>query len=287
MLKKTYFGFIAILGKTNSGKSTLFNKILSKKISIISHKINTTQKNILGVITDNNYQTVYIDTPGLYFFNKKKNKYKINYQNEISLYNINIILFVLDGIKWNLFDEIILNKIKLFNIPVIFLINKIDKINKKSLIFNYIKYLKKKINFLSIIPISSKNGTNINYLYKIILKNLLKSSHYFPSYYFTSESPRSIINETIRENVIKNLNKEIPYNIKIEINNFDYNKNINMYFIESIIIVKNVNQKKILIGKNGSKIKKISMNSRNIIEKIFNKKIFLKILIKINLINKK
>ncbi|AZP36339.1 GTPase Era [Candidatus Annandia adelgestsuga] len=278
MFKINYFSFVPIIGQTNVGKSTLFNKILSKKISIISHKKNTTKKNILGIITNNNYQIAFIDTPGPFFLKKKNFFYKINNKYEISLYNTNIIIFVLNGTKWNKFDEIILEKIKLFKIPIICVINKIDKIKNKQKTFLHIKYLENKANFLSIISISSKKETNINYLYNIIINNLPESFHYFPSYYFTSESPNSIITEIIREKSLKNLNQEIPYNIKIEINNFEYKKN--MYFIKSIIKMKNINQKKIIIGKNGSKIKNISISSRKEIEKIFKKKVHLKIWIK-------
>lgn len=272
MIQKSYCGYIAIIGRTNVGKSTLFNKILKKKISITSKKSKTTQQNITGIHTADIYQSIYIDTPGI---NKK------NFYNLKKIFkNVECILLVVDRTKWYDNENYLLNYLKQINIPVLLVVNKIDLLKNKSILLKYIDQINKKFNFLEIFFISAKKKLYLNLLISKIQKLLPKNIHYFPSNNITDCSQIFLIKEIIREQFIRYYGDEIPYIIKIKIDKIILIKN-KIYDISSFIIVSTINQKKILIGKNGRKIKKINNISSLKIEKLTQKKVNLIISVKI------
>ncbi|WP_168867520.1 GTPase Era [Enterobacteriaceae endosymbiont of Plateumaris braccata] len=272
-----YFGRVLILGRTNVGKSTLLNSLIGKKISITSHKINTTCFNISGIYNYNNYQIEYIDTPG---FIENNN---VIYNNLFNKNNIDVILLVLDQNKWNNIEENIIkiiNKITIF-IPIIIVINKIDKIYNKTILLTYINFIKKKILFTDLIMVSAKKKLYVNDINHAIFKILPKKKHLFPKNYITNQSKELIISEIIREYIIRYIHNELPYMIKIKIEPFIRNSKILLKNINVLIYVKKISQKKILIGKNANIIKFIVNRSQNSIEKFFKKKITLNIWIKL------
>ncbi|CAL4321972.1 GTPase Era [Buchnera aphidicola (Protaphis terricola)] len=266
--KQKYCGYITIIGRTNVGKSTLINQIVKKNISITSNKKNTTKKNIIGIKTNEFYQSIYIDTPGIY--SNDINSLKI-------IKNTNIIIFLIEAHIWKEKDEIILKKIKKTNIPIIYVINKIDKLFNKNKILPYINFLSKKTHSTEIIPISAKKRENINILENIIKKYLPNNLHVFPKNYITTNSFYFEISEIIRKQVIFFLRDELPSIIRVKIESIkDQFKEI---YIHAIIYVKNKRQKKIVIGYKGEMIKKISVSSRYHLEKENNKKTHLFILV--------
>ncbi|MCW5197673.1 GTPase Era [Buchnera aphidicola] len=278
-IKNQYCGKIAIIGNQNSGKSSLMNKLIGKKISITSRKKNTTQRNILGIKTIKNYQFIYIDTPG---FKKQKN---LNFTkdlklNHYSLKNLKLIILVIDTIIWNKNYNILLNLINKKNIPNLIVINKIDKIKKKNKILPFIEYIHKKFSQTKIIPVSSKTGDNIKILEKIIKKKIPIQKHLFHKNINNNYSLKFQIYEIIRETIMRYFGDELPYSSKIKIKSIQKNIRKEM-IINSEIFVLNVRQKKIFIGKNGTKIKLFSMISKVKLEKILNTKIHLFIWIKI------
>ncbi|WP_343189607.1 GTPase Era [Buchnera aphidicola] len=267
MKKNNYYcGKITIIGKTNVGKSTLLNRLIKKKISIISYKSNTTQKNIKGIFTNKKHQFIYIDTPGCIY---KKNFFYLKENINIS----DIIIFVINKNIWKIEDDNILQKIKKTKKPIILVINKIDCIKNKNILLPYINFIKNKFLFYSIIPISSKTGENINILHKIIKKILPKKKHIYTNNIITNYSDKKIIKEIIREKFINILNNELPYSIKIKLDYFKKKKIF--YIIKIIILVKNIRHKKIIIGKKGKIIKKCNILARKDLEKFFNKKVHL------------
>ncbi|CAL1329454.1 GTPase Era [Candidatus Providencia siddallii] len=272
---KTYCGFIKIIGQPNVGKSTLLNKLLGKKISITSKKPQTTHQCIMGIKTINNYQIIYIDTPGISF---KKNT-TINTSLK-SINNVELIIFIVDKIILTDNDLILLSKLKKLHNNIILVINKIDKIIDKKNILPYIKFISKKINFIHILPISAKKEININILSKIINKYIPESKHFFTKNNITDKSKEFIASEIIREKLIRFLGDELPYSTNVKIENFHIKKN-NLFIIKGLILIKRPNQKKIIIGKNGNKIKKIGTEARISMEKFFEYKVHLKIWIKI------
>ncbi|CAL4042633.1 GTPase Era [Buchnera aphidicola (Takecallis arundicolens)] len=270
----TYCGYIGIVGRTNVGKSSILNQLIGRKISITSHKSGTTQKNIVGIHTIKQHQCIYIDTPGIEI--DRKNLEKNLFQNK---YCMQLIIFVINKTKWLQLEDIILQKIKKFFIPIILIINKIDHIKNKTQLLPFINLIHKKHQFLSIIPISAKTGKNINILSNTISNNLPKSKYIFLQNNITIHSKEFIICEIIREKLIRLLNQEIPYLIKVQIERYWINS-CGIHCIYAIILSQNIRQKKIIIGKNGNKIKKCYLLAKHDIQKYLNKKIILTLNIK-------
>jgi len=267
-------GHIAIIGRTNVGKSTLINKLLKKNISITTKKINTTISCINGIKTKNNNQMIFIDTPGPILNNKQNNNILS------SILESNIILFVIEVLKIKKEDlylfDMIKNTSKLS--PIILIINKIDKLKMKDKLLPFIFDLSKRFNFHKIIPISAKNNIQINNIEHEIIKILPDKEHIYKKNIQTTSSRNFKIKETIREQLIKNLYYELPYVLKI---NIDYVNNIKkIIIIHASIIIKKYSQKIIILGKNGEKFRKINMMINKNLEKIFRKKIYIKIIIK-------
>ncbi len=272
--------FLPILGKTNVGKSTLFNKLIKKKISITSKKKNTTKNNIFGIDTDkkNNIQYIYIDTPG---FNKIINfKKYINYYINIPIkyFNFNKIKIIILVIEINIdFYEIQLIK-NLKKIKILVFINKIDKIKKKILLLPFIKKIQKNKNIYAIFFTSKKEKLNINIIKKYFKKFLKKKKFIYKKHIKTDCDTKFVLKEIIREKIIRLTGDEIPYTTKIIINSII--KNNKSQNIIASIIVKKKQHIPILIGSKGKKIKKIIKLSQISSFKYFNKKTNFKIKIK-------
>ncbi|MCR3755057.1 MAG: 30S ribosomal subunit maturation GTPase Era [Candidatus Westeberhardia cardiocondylae] len=274
-----------IFGKFNVGKSTLFNQILKKKISIVSKKRNTTLLPILGICTDGVYQSIYIDTPSLFF--KKKQVFNFFKDNNcfdfvISVDMINIIIFVVDSINWTIYDEFISKKIFDYykSCTVILVINKIDNILYKNKLLSYISFISTKIKFDEIIPVSAKNNFNIDVLIKVIKKNLPNSYHFFSKNITTNVSNKFVASEIIREKIMLCFWDEIPYSVFVKIESFIFNKFTGSYNIHGIIFVICDMHKKIIIGHEGKKIKKISILSRKEMEIFYGVCVYLKLWVK-------
>lgn len=273
---KTYFGFVTILGKPNVGKSTLLNNLIKKKVSITSKKPNTTLKCTLGIYTKNIYQIVYIDTPGL----EKDKNFFISENNIIkNIQDTKLIIFVVENLKWNYNDEFIFQKIKKIKKPILIVLNKIDLIKQKKKILPYIKNLNKKYYFKSIIPLSAKKDKDISFINCIVEKYLDFENHFFSKDSITTHTHPFLVSEIIREKLIRFLGDELPYLLKVNIETF-LKKN-DMYLISANILVKKTSQKKIVIGKNGNKIKLITKLASHAIYKFFNKKVILSLWVKI------
>ncbi|UDG79311.1 GTPase Era [Candidatus Ecksteinia adelgidicola] len=277
--KKKYCGLITILGRSNVGKSTLINQLLGKKISITSHKTQTTRYPIIGINTKDIYQSIYIDTPGLQIKKKRTIDHFMNRMINSSIKDATLIIFVVESLNWTLNDQIVCNKLNVLTCPILLAINKIDNLTDKSKLLPYISFLSKKINFLEVVPFSAKEKININIINNIVQKNLPESSHYFSKNNIINCSQNFMVSEIIRESLIRFLNKELPYSLIVNVEKIilsdhgDYN-------IYGLIFVENVNQKKIVIGYKGEKIKMIGIISRKNIEIFLNAKVYLNLWVK-------
>ncbi|VFP88228.1 GTPase Era [Buchnera aphidicola (Cinara piceae)] len=280
MKKNTFFGKVIIVGRTNVGKSTLLNKLIKSNISIISHKKNTTQTHITGVYTSNLTQFELIDSPGLknnYTNNieKKKLRDTFNLINEM-----NIIIFLISGFIWSKEENRLLKYIKKNNNNYIIVINKIDLIDDKKLLLPFILKISKLTSNKEIFLISAKKNIYLKNLLIYIKKKIPISNHAHVNKKKTTCTKQFLVTEIIRETLINLLNKELVYSFTVFIT--DFYKNIkNKYIILSIIFIKNIRHKKIIIGNKGGKIKKCKIQSQYKIEKLFQKKIYLNIKVKI------
>jgi GTPase len=269
-------GFVSIVGRPNVGKSTLLNKIMNKKLAITSDKVGTTRNNIYGIYNDTNTQIVFVDTPGIARASNKLGTV-LNKKAYEAMEN-DIVLFIVDiASGFGKGDEKILNKLKQEEKEVILVLNKTDKINKEKLITEIVN-LKDMYNFLDIVPISSLKGDNIKELIKVIKTHLKDDIKYFDDDVITNVSENFMISEIIREKVLMLTKEEVPHAITCLIENISYKKD--SVYINALIIVDRDNLKKIIIGEQGSMLKKIGSISRVEIEDLLGKKVFLELYVK-------
>ena len=272
-------GFVSIVGRPNVGKSTLLNEILGQKIVITSHKAQTTRKRMRGIYTDERGQIVFFDTPGVHKPVDNLGEFLIDEVFE-SANDTDLIMLLLDasqkignGDKW-----IIKNIVKNKNIVVVF--NKIDLVNDKNELNQNINEYKEYFNQdTSFVEISAINRQNIENLLEVLFEKLPNSENIYPDDYITDETMRSIACEIIREKVLNNTKDEVPHSVFVNIEKYEENDNIDKIF--AIIYVNQDSQKGILIGKNGSMLKKIGTEARCEIEKTIDKKVYLNLNVKV------
>ncbi|CAG21404.1 MULTISPECIES: GTPase Era [Photobacterium] len=281
MTEKQHCGFIAIVGRPNVGKSTLLNRLVGQKLSITSRKPQTTRHRIMGVDTRDGYQAVFIDTPGLHIEEKRTINRLMNRAASSSLTDVELVLFLVDGTMWTADDEMVLNKLKKSELPTVLLINKVDNVKEKGDLFPHLDALSKKMDFVDVVPISAKKGTNVDAVEKIVRAHIPEGEYYFPEDYVTDRSQRFMASEIIREKLMRFLGEELPYSVTVEIERFDYNPKMDGFDINGLIFVERKGQKKMVIGKNGEKMKVIGREARIDMEDLFGRKVYLELWVKV------
>ena len=274
-------GFIAIVGRPNVGKSTLLNKILGQKISITSRKPQTTRHRIMGVDTDGDYQAIYVDTPGLHIEEKRAINRLMNRAANSSLSDVNLVFFLVDGTHWTKDDEMVLTKLQKSNFPVVLCVNKVDNVQDRNEVMLHMMDMSKKMDFVDVVPISAKQGKNIDVLRKHVRDHLPKATHHFPEEYVTDRSQRFMASEIVREKLMRFTGEELPYSVTVEIERFDYNPETDGFHINALILVERSGQKKMVIGKGGEKIKTIGREARLDMEELFGRKVYLETWVKV------
>jgi len=272
-------GYVAIVGRPNVGKSTLLNALIGKKISIISPKPQTTRNQILGIKTIGEIQIVYIDTPGLHDAAKRAMNRYMNRLASAVILDADVIVFIIEATRWVEDDELALKKIAAAEVPIILVINKIDKLGDKKEILPLIEKYKEKYSFAHIIPISAKRHENLDSLEKTLMEMMPEGPHLFPDEQITDKNERFQVAEIIREKVIRSTEQELPYSTTVVVEAMkEENK---LLEISAIIWVERESQKPIVIGKNGERLKSIGTAARKEIVKLLGKKIFLRLWVKV------
>jgi GTP-binding protein Era len=279
--EEQHCGFVAIVGRPNVGKSTLLNQLLGQKISITSRKPQTTRHRIMGVETEGNYQTIYVDTPGLHIEEKRAINRLMNRAANSSLSDVNLVLFLVEGTHWTKDDDMVLNKLKKAHHPVVLCINKVDHVKDRNDVMQHMAALNQKMDFLDVIPISAKHGKNIDVIRQHVRNHLPKAVHHFPESYVTDRSQRFMASEILREKIMRFTGDELPYSVTVEIERFDYNRKTDGFHINGLILVERIGQKKMIIGKGGEKIKTIGREARLDMEALFGRKVFLETWVKV------
>ncbi|MBE1276894.1 GTPase Era [Enterovibrio baiacu] len=274
-------GFIAIVGRPNVGKSTLLNRLVGQKLSITSRKPQTTRHRIMGVDTREGYQAVYVDTPGLHIEEKRTINRLMNRAASSSLTDVELVLFLVDGTHWTEDDEMVLNKLKKSELPVVLLINKVDNVKEKADLFPHLQALSEKMDFVDVVPVSAKSGKNIDVVEKLVRAHLPEGEWYFPEDYVTDRSQRFMASEIIREKLMRFTGDELPYAVTVEIERFDYNPDTDGFEINGLILVERNGQKRMVIGKGGDKIKTIGREARLDMEDLFERKVYLELWVKV------
>lgn len=277
----SHCGFVAIVGRPNVGKSTLLNQLLGQKVSITSRKAQTTRHRILGIDTQGNDQVIYIDTPGLHIEEKRAINRLMNRAASSSIGHVELILFVVEGTHWTDDDEMVINKLQDVKCPVVLIINKIDNVQDKTKLLPHIQEISQKFNFHGVIPISAEKGEGIDIIKSMVKQCLPEGEHHFPEDYITDRSQRFMASEIIREKLMRFLGDELPYSVTVEIEQFKVDEKTGMYRINGLILVERDGQKKMVIGNQGEKIKKIGIEARKDMQEFFEAKVHLELWVKV------
>lgn len=272
-------GYVSIVGRPNVGKSTLLNHILGQKLSITSRKPQTTRHRILGIVSRDLVQAIYVDTPGIHGEERKAINRYMNRAATSALRDVDVILFVVDALKWTTDDELVLEKLQKTALPVILVINKVDTVDDKAALLPAIEKLSKRMNFADVLPVSALRGHNVDELHATVGKRLPLSPPFFDEDQITDRSQRFLAAEMVREKIMRQLGEEIPYELTVEIEEFKQEGKL--LRISACILVEREGQKKIVIGDGGSRLKLIGTEARLDMVKLFDRKIMLSLWVKV------
>lgn len=271
-------GFVNIIGNPNVGKSTIMNAMVGEKLSIITSKSQTTRHRIMGIVNEDDYQIVYSDTPGILKPNYKLQEKMMGFVGT-AFEDADIMLYVTDVVETLDKNQQYIDKLIKIETPILLLINKIDLTDQEkleALVDTWQKILPK----AEILPISATNNFNLDQVFKRIIELLPEGPPYFPKDSLTDKTERFFVSEIIREKVLLNYQKEIPYSVEIEIEEFKDTEKL--LRIRATIHVVRSSQKGIIIGHKGQALKKLGTEARMDIEDFFGKKVFLEIYVKVN-----
>ena len=272
-------GFVTIVGRPNVGKSTLLNQIMGEKLSIVSNKPQTTRNNIQTILTGEDYQIVFVDTPGIHKPKHKLGEFMVNSAKE-SIKEVDLVLFLINpDEEIGRGDKFILEALKEQKAPVFLVVNKVDE-NSHEKVAKTLQMYSAEYNFKEIIPISALKGKNVDTLVRLMVEKMPEGPQYYPEDMITDANERFIVAEIVREKTLKNLRDEIPHGIAVDIIQMKQNEK-GTYHIEVDLICEKDSHKGIIIGKNGASLKKIGETARYEIERFLNAKVNLKIWVKV------
>lgn len=272
-------GYVAVIGKPNVGKSTLINNIVGEKVSIVTAKPQTTRHQILAIATSEQGQILFIDTPGIHTGHKKALNKFMNRTASTAVNDVDLILFVVESLKWNKDDEKALSALKHCKAPVLLIINKDDLVKKKETLLAYANELFAKFNFTEVFYLSASKGKGVEPLINSIYQHLPQSENYFSDDFLTDKPTKYLVSELIREQLMLRFHQELPYSLTVEVESFKDQGNI--VHIHSVIWVERPIQKNMVIGKQGASLKHVGIQSRKEIEDLLGKKVNLKLWVKV------
>lgn len=279
----TKAGFVSLVGKPNVGKSTLLNALLGMKLSIVSHKAQTTRKRVLGILTDSEYQIVFTDTPGIIKPSFELHMTMMRYVKE-SVSEADIVVVLIDAEKFkdpkSYLTKELIDILKSIKVPMIALINKVDLFFKKKELLPIFSQLSELGLFKEILPISALKNDNIEKFIDILKKYLPESPFFYDPELLSTQPEKFFVSELIREIVLEEFHEEIPYAVEVNIIEFKERES-GKWFIHAEIIVERKSQKGIIIGAKGDKIKKIGERSRKLIEEHLDEEVYLELFVKV------
>lgn len=284
-------GYVAIIGRPNVGKSTLMNHLLGQKLSITSRKPQTTRHRIHGILSNDEMQAVFVDTPGIHrkevrAINERMNKAAIS-----ALVDVDLVLFVVDSDQWRDDDLLTLQKLSDTNLTVVLVINKADTLKDKGSVLPLIETFNESFDFADIVPVSALKNQNLDRLQEVIASHLPIADPIYDSEQITDRSERFLASEIIREKIMRSAGDEVPYDLTVQIDGFKDEaahtdpktgrRRKACTFIDATIYVERSGQKAIVIGDKGQRIKQVGMDARKDMEQLFDKKIMLTLWVKV------
>ncbi|MBF8969490.1 MULTISPECIES: GTPase Era [unclassified Streptococcus] len=273
-------GFVAILGRPNVGKSTFLNHVMGQKIAIMSDKAQTTRNKIMGIYTTPEEQIVFIDTPGIHKPKTALGDFMVDAAYS-TLREVDTVLFMVPADEpRGKGDDMIMERLKQAKVPVILVVNKLDKVNPEQLL-DQIQDFKDQMDFKEIIPISALQGNNVSHLIDVLSENLEEGVQYFPEDMITDHPERFLVSEMIREKVLHLTREEVPHSIAVVVDSMKRDEETDKIHIQATIMVERSSQKGIVIGKGGAMLKKIGTLARKDIETMLGDKVFLETWVKV------
>lgn len=272
-------GFVALVGKPNAGKSTLLNRLVGQKISITSRRPQTTRHRITGIRSEADYQVVYVDTPGLHASQPRAMNRYLNRAAADSLADVDLVVLVTDGIRWQEDDDWVLQKLHNVACPVIAAVNKIDRIADKQKLLPFLQLLAGKREFAEIIPLSARTGDHVAALERAVVERLPEAPPLYDEDQVTDRSERFLAAELVREKLFRRLGEEIPYGLTVEIESFK--EEGALLRIHALIWVEKAGHKPIVIGNKGALLKEIGREAREDMQQAFGRKVFLQLWVKV------
>ncbi|ORX23421.1 GTPase Era [Thermoanaerobacterium sp. PSU-2] len=273
-------GFAALIGRTNVGKSTLLNALLNEKVAITSDKPQTTRNTIQGILTGEDYQVIFIDTPGIHKPKHKLSEFMIESVKK-TLAEVDLIIYMVEpDVEVGPGDKYIIDHLINIETPVILVINKIDTVPHETVDMS-IQIFKQLYNFKDILPISALKNMNIDLLKHTIVSYIPEGPQYFPSDYITDRPEKFLVSEIIREKILNYLEDEVPHGVYVEVDSMKAREDKDILDIEAFIYCEKESHKAIIIGKNGQMLRRIGSSARIELESLFGQKIYLDLWVKV------
>ena len=276
---KTRCGYVAIVGRPNVGKSTLLNHILGQKLCITSRKPQTTRHTLLGIKTEDDLQMIFVDTPGIHTNQERAINRVMNRSAASVISDVDLVIFVVDRFEWSEADEYVAKYLGNNSTPVIVAVNKVDMVEDKATLLPHLQFLSGRVEAADLVPLSALRKTNLDELEAKIKTYIPEAEHIFPEDQITDRSERFLAADIVREKITRQLGAEVPYQVTVEIEEFRAEKKIT--HISALILVERDGQKKIIIGTNGERIKKIGEQARADLESLLDCKVMLRTWVKV------
>lgn len=271
-------GYIALVGRPNVGKSTLLNRLLGQKLSITADKPQTTRHRIVGIKTVEDAQLLYVDTPGLHTDARKAMNRYLNRAAGSALHDVDVIVMVMEAQKWTDDDQAVLDRLREASAPVFAVVNKVDRLKDKAALLPFLEALSQRFAFEEIVPVSAQTGSNVERLEQTLKERLPEGEPVYEADQLTDRSSRFLAAEMIREKLTRRLQRELPYALTVEIEQF---KDVDgVLHIDGLIWVERESQKSIVIGKSGAMLKEVGRQARADMEKMFGAKVYLRLWVK-------
>ena len=273
-------GFVALIGRPNVGKSTMLNALVGQKIAIMSHRPQTTRNQIRGVLTTDEAQVVFIDTPGIHKPKHRLGEFMVE-TAESTLKEVDVICWVCDATEPNHSgDTLIVEKLRGIDTPVLCILNKVDAVDKPNVLV-MMDALQKQMDFADLIPVSAKDGTQLDVLRHALVKYLPEGPKYYPDEMVTDHPEQFIIAEVIREKVLRLTQEEVPHSVMVDIEQLERRETSGVIYAHAIIYTERDSQKGILIGKRGAMLKKVGQLARQELEGLLGNKVYLELWVKV------
>jgi len=273
-------GYVALVGRPNVGKSTLMNRILGQKLSIVTAKPQTTRQRIAGIKTTGDGQVIYIDTPGIHLAAERALNRYMNRVAHAAFHEVDLILFLIEAGRWSKQDEHVARSLESVEAPVWLVVNKIDLVPEKSRLLQFLKKQVRTDRFSEVFLVAAKTGDGVDSLENRVRSFLPFSRPFYDEDQFTDRSERFLAAELIREQLMQRLHQELPYSLTVEVEEFKRTKGL--IRIGAIVWVEREGQKQIVIGKGGDVLKFVGTRARLALEALFDEKVFVRLWVKVS-----